>query len=493
MICIAAVKTVKDGFLIRSKIMAKNRFLSREKPLISAVSLFVITTVFYFFGASLRVVEALSLFWPLNAVLAAVFIRYPFLNNPFYYALCYAAMIIYDGVTTSWGTASLLINFSNMVFIITVAVLVQREKRRATTTSPLPVHALSLFNYCIFAAALCALFGAVGSMPVDRHAFYPLFADWFSEQFSTGVLILPCLLSMARPQWPNLRMENLYPLLGVIVCMLASVGIGGAGSLAFPLPALIWCATRYPLPFVCLITLITGMTEIVLVANSIIEIHMTSPLYVNQMFSARLGIATIALCPLMVSVSVETINALVRKASRRADYDYLTQVLSRSGIYEKLRNESYCMAPSNRQLAVMLLDIDHFKNINDTWGHDCGDKILAEFAAVVNKVVGDKGWFARMGGEEFAIVCPAMSNAEAIVLGHQVRERVEHHQFAWKNHTHHITVSLGLSWTACAAASLETCFNAQMTEADRYLYQAKQHGRNQLCAQNVPVMSRAAS
>lgn len=474
--------------------MAKNGIFSQEKPVVSAISLFAVTTVFYFFGASLRVVEALSLFWPLNAVLTAVFIRYSFLNRPVYYALCYVAMLAYDGLTTSWGMASVLINFSNMVFIITVAVLVLRDKRKhPVLDSPLPVHALNLFNYCIFGALLCAIFGAVGSMPVDRHAFYPLFADWFSEQFSTGVLILPCLLTMTWPQWRKQRFDNVYPLLGVVVSMCASVGIGGAGSLAFPLPALIWCATRFPLPFVCLITLLTGMTEIVLVANSIIVINMTSPLYVNQMFSARLGIATIALCPLMVAVSVETINALVRKASKRADYDYLTNVLSRSGIYEVLRKESPNVVPGQRQMTVMLLDIDYFKSINDNYGHDCGDKILAEFAGLVNGVVGTNGWFARMGGEEFVIVCLSIDSQEALALGQQVREEVEKHHFLWNNTVHHITVSLGITWTGDTSSSLEATFNAQMSEADRCLYLAKHRGRNQLCAEGIPVMNLAAS
>ncbi|SQC92298.1 Uncharacterised protein [Cedecea neteri] len=66
-------------------------FFSPEKMLLNAVSVFVLTTLFYFFGASLRLVNDLSLFWPLNAVLAAIFVRNPWLNKAVYYFICYAA------------------------------------------------------------------------------------------------------------------------------------------------------------------------------------------------------------------------------------------------------------------------------------------------------------------------------------------------------------------------------------------------------------------
>jgi hypothetical protein len=97
--------------------------------------------------------------------------------------------------------------------------------------------------------------------------------------------------------------------------VVASVVIGGAGSLSFPLPALIWCAVRYPLPVTCLLTFVTGAIEIILVANSVINIAVATPLTTPMMFSARLGIATMAICPVLVSVSMAAINSLIRAAS----------------------------------------------------------------------------------------------------------------------------------------------------------------------------------
>lgn len=372
------------------------RLFQPDTPLRNASAIFILTTLFYFVGAELRLVEALSLFWPLNGVMAGIFARYVFLHRLHYYAVCYVAMLMYDAVTTNWGMASVVINLSNMIFIVVVAVLVQRDRRLMKKT-PDPLNALRLFNYCLIAALLCALLGAFGSVGIDSHTFWPLFADWFSEQFSTGVLVVPCILTLGLPvRELRVNLEKLLPIVALVVSVAASVVIGGAGSLAFPLPALIWCAVRYSLPATCLLTFITGAIEIILVANSIINIAVATPLSTSMMFSARLGIATMAICPVMVSVSMAAINSLIRQVSLRADYDFLTHVYSRSGLYEALKREETHRHP--RFLTVMLLDIDYFKSINDNYGHECGDRVLASFARQVQQVVGEDGMVARMGG-----------------------------------------------------------------------------------------------
>ena len=95
----------------------------------NSIAIFALTTLFYFIGAELRLVHELSLFWPLNGVMAGVFARYVWLNRLHYYAISYVAMLVYDAITTEWGLVSLAINFSNMMFIVTVALLVVRDKR----------------------------------------------------------------------------------------------------------------------------------------------------------------------------------------------------------------------------------------------------------------------------------------------------------------------------------------------------------------------------
>ncbi|WP_409450341.1 diguanylate cyclase [Cedecea neteri] len=467
----------------------KFSFFSPDKMLLNAISVFALTTLFYFFGASLRLVNDLSLFWPLNAVLAAIFVRNPWLNKAIYYFICYAAMLVYDAFTTQWGWQSTIINFSNMVFIVTAARLLLRYSRNMDESN-WALNAFNIFNFSLIAAILSSLFGAVGSLGIsgDYHEkFMPLYADWVSEQFSTGVLMLPCLLTASWPSWRKLTgivPSDMYPFFSVVIAVCTAMIIGGAGSLAFPLPALIWCAIRYPLPVTALLTLITGGVEIVLVAHAAINLHSEQPLLlVDQMFSARLGIATIAICPLIVSISVDAINQLIKQTSLRADYDYLTGVYSRSGLFEALkRSGRHQPTPQEPLLCVMLLDIDFFKRINDNWGHECGDTVLASFASRVLDTVGERGMVARIGGEEFVVVCRVRDNQQGFEIAEQIRKTIEVSTFHYEEQSLFITVSIGLAEAALGNNTLEATFNQLIPEADKYLYLSKRQGRNKTSA-----------
>jgi hypothetical protein len=119
----------------------------------------------------LRLVQELSFFWPLNAVMVGIFARYVWLNRSYFYATCFVAMMVYDGLTSRWGMgfASLLINFSNMVFIVSLAQLLLWDKRR-TDSMPGPINVLNLFCYCLLAAFSAPRWGRLAQwMSSGRH------------------------------------------------------------------------------------------------------------------------------------------------------------------------------------------------------------------------------------------------------------------------------------------------------------------------------------
>lgn len=266
----------------------------------------------------------------------------------------------------------------------------------------------------------------------------------------------------------------MMPAIALIVSVIASVVIGGAGSLAFPLPALIWCAVRYTPQVTCLLTFVTGAVEIVLVANSVIDISVGSPFSIPEMFSARLGIATMAICPIMVSFSVAAINSLMKQVALRADFDFLTQVYSRSGLYEALKSPSL---KQTQHLTVMLLDIDYFKSINDNYGHECGDKVLSVFARHIQKIVGDKGLVARMDGEEFAVAVPSVNPVDGLLMAEKSVKALNcNHSRQQK--TLYLTVSIGVGSGRASYRTLTDDFNKLMVEADTCLYRSKKDGRN---------------
>ncbi|HDV9124333.1 TPA: GGDEF domain-containing protein [Escherichia coli] len=225
----------------------------------------------------------------------------------------------------------------------------------------------------------------------------------------------------------------------------------------------------------CLLTFVTGAVEVVLVANSVIDISVGSPFSIPQMFSARLGIATMAICPIMVSFSVAAINSLMKQVALRADFDFLTQVYSRSGLYEALKSPSL---KQTQHLTVMLLDIDYFKSINDNYGHECGDKVLSVFAQHIQKIVGDKGLVARMGGEEFAVAVPSVNPVDGLLMAEKIRKGVELQPFTWQQKTLYLTVSIGVGSGCASYRTLTDDFNKLMVEADTCLYRSKKDGRN---------------
>ncbi|WP_458256435.1 MASE1 domain-containing protein [Klebsiella aerogenes] len=456
-----------------------------DQPVRDALVLFTLTILLHFMGAMLRLVQELSFFWPLNAVMAGIFARYVWLNRSYFYAICFAAMLVYDGLTSRWGMgfASLLINFSNIVFIVILAQLVLWDKRRADSM-PGPINALNLFCYCLLAALVCAAVGALGSVDVERATFIPQLADWFSEQFSTAVLILPFILTLTLPSvLGRFRFSQLLPVIALVLSMALGVAVGGAGSLTFPLPALIWCAIRYPLPLTCLLTFITGITEILLVANSLIHLSPDARPQPWQLFSTRLGMAAMLISPVIVATSVEAINNLVKQLALRADFDFQTRVYSRSGLGEALKRQA---PQANKQLSVMVLDIDGFKRVNDTWGHD---GIVEHYRAAPRRQT-----LPRRYAPPFPLRLPVHVRAGQTgparsrrhLLAEKIRQGIESETFTWGQQRIRLTVSLGLQCREVGEGRIAELFNQLLMEADDLLVNAKQAGRNRVCVQALP-------
>jgi diguanylate cyclase (GGDEF)-like protein len=126
----------------------------------------------------------------------------------------------------------------------------------------------------------------------------------------------------------------------------------------------------------------------------------------------------------------------------------------------------------------MLLDIDFFKRINDSWGHECGDMVLASFAARVLDTVGNRGMVARIGGEEFVVVCRTRDPKQGFEIAEQIRKTIEASSFHYEQRSLFITVSIGLAEATLGNNTLEATFNQLIPEADKNLYLSKRQGRN---------------
>jgi diguanylate cyclase (GGDEF)-like protein len=126
-----------------------------------------------------------------------------------------------------------------------------------------------------------------------------------------------------------------------------------------------------------------------------------------------------------------------------------------------------------------MIDVDHFKSINDTYGHHSGDYVLAEVAQILGKNIRTNDILARIGGEEFAIAAPYSNRLAAVVLAERLRKAVEGAEFVFKDTRIPITISIGV---AAQDKNSPVSIDQLLARADARLYVAKRRGRNRLCA-----------
>lgn len=159
-----------------------------------------------------------------------------------------------------------------------------------------------------------------------------------------------------------------------------------------------------------------------------------------------------------------------KKLEYRATVDSLTDVYNRYAFRKFLQDELLRAERFGHHFALIYFDVDHFKSINDTFGHQVGDNVLRELALLVKSSVRKLDTIARIGGEEFAIIAPETSREDAIVLAEKMRLKIETYQFPT---VENITVSLGVT-TFRKGCSVEDMID----HADKALYRAKEKGRN---------------
>jgi len=456
----------------------------------NAFLLFLITLLFCFIGGHLRFPQELSLFWPVNAIVTGVIVRNPFLHQTRYYLATFAAMVFNDIVFSGWALSAFTLNMANLLFVL-VAVTPLVKHLQHDSGSERITNVLRIFPACLLAALVCASWGALAQQADFDAGLATAWGEWFSEQFSTGLMLLPFLLtrdwsSLSPSQF--LQMRKLAPVIALIFSMIIGTMMGGAGSLTFPVPALIWCAIVLPMPLTSLVILLSGIAEIILVSHGVMNIQGDDSLLpVSHLTSAQLGVATIAISPLIVAASMDAIRQLNQRLALRANYDFLTRLLSRSGLYESLHVEPIF---PERKVGVILLDVDYFKAINDNFGHDAGDSVLEEIARRMQRVVGKEGRICRFGGEEFVVVLFDHNPEKLYFLAESIRQKMAKEKFWLQGSTATVTVSLGLAH-GCAEEATEwhRVINRLISAADKNLYLSKRNGRNQTSPVNYRTIT----
>jgi diguanylate cyclase len=162
-------------------------------------------------------------------------------------------------------------------------------------------------------------------------------------------------------------------------------------------------------------------------------------------------------------------QALAQQLAHRATHDALTGVFNRSAVIERASK-----ALRHGSAVMIILDIDEFKRVNDDFGHPAGDAVIMGIVACLRRIVGERGFIGRVGGEEFTVLLPGYEVDDALRQAENMREAIGKHVFA-SPVDRHITASFGVSANP-AGTSFDTAYGL----ADAALYRAKRGGRNRV-------------
>ncbi|NCA98191.1 MAG: GGDEF domain-containing protein [Clostridia bacterium] len=165
------------------------------------------------------------------------------------------------------------------------------------------------------------------------------------------------------------------------------------------------------------------------------------------------------------------------QVSNLAMKDYLTGLMNRTSFDDFMKELCSTQQHAAQGLAILMLDLDHFKRINDTCGHLCGDELLRQFAAILKQSIRSGDLAARYGGEEFAVVARMEDPAQAQDLAERLRHDVECMNFKSGGQEKQVTVSIGALFVP---PKVHLDQNPVLDRADKLLYQAKAEGRNQV-------------
>ena len=170
--------------------------------------------------------------------------------------------------------------------------------------------------------------------------------------------------------------------------------------------------------------------------------------------------------------NISIVMAQISNITKVAEKDELTKIYNRSKFNSLLSSSMRKSLVNNEPFSLIILDVDHFKKINDTYGHDMGDSVLKDMASIIKSELRDRDNFARWGGEEFVVLAESLAEKEASDLSERLRKAIEEYKF-----DRNIKVTCSFGVTQFRFSDTESSI---LKRADEALYVAKDNGRNQV-------------
>ena len=186
---------------------------------------------------------------------------------------------------------------------------------------------------------------------------------------------------------------------------------------------------------------------------------------------------------IQAKISLEKLTRELEEKNRILDHlanlDGLTGVYNHRYFQNTLEQEISRATRTEGSLSLMLIDIDHFKQFNDTHGHQTGDFVLVQFAKTLKENLRNYDTLARYGGEEFVVILPETGPDEALIVGEKLRNAIASKSFSDNRESYQVTASFGVT---SSRPALDDNFTKSrfVSQADEALYDAKEKGRNRV-------------
>ena len=443
-----------------------------------------------------RPLTFLAIFWPANAVLLGLFLRFPTLKNIGGWLGAFIGFMIADLITGNTFLVTLFLTLANLSHALVTLLLIHffkldyKQYNKGLTF--LYLFGISAFGGCLAAASFACL--TVPHLPntfMSMDRIWIDFGMWWTGEILNVIAFLPIVLAIPNQntiqnyfqeykQQP-LQTEILLPFLGVVLSVILTHFFIGPGAIMFPIAALIWAALSYNLFFVSIIN--CGVCMLLYNALTSYYITQSPDAYLETTLSVRIGLFMLALGPLTLTIISRNRQKLYHQILYLANHDGLTTTLNRRYFYEESeRAIAKNTEKTAHSVTILLIDLDHFKKINDQYGHVIGDYVLQEFSRQVKAQIRSHDLFGRLGGEEFAILLKDLTLEQSIAIAQRICNTVFNTPIHLDDQRSlNISVSIGLSYQ-----TLPYCvpFQQLIKRADDALYLAKEKGRNQLCLES---------
>ncbi|SEB51064.1 GGDEF domain-containing protein [Rhodobacter sp. 24-YEA-8] len=439
------------------------------------------------FGIYSRPVGFLASIWPANAIMLGLMLRNPVMAQAPGWMAGFAGFMIGDLLTGAGLEKALILNIANIISISTAYAILTRLPAEISELRQ-PVSMLWIVLASLAGGFASGLLGGIAGIKYWGGDALSGIVYWTAGEFVTYIAFLPVILSapplvQIRKYWYRLDLidrSDLVPAMMVVLTFIASLLIGGPGAVAFPVLALLWCGLTWSVFATAVLTLVFGVMALGVIASGMVPYLDGFP-DKAALSSFRLGASAIALVPITLAIVMRSRNELTERLRYLASHDALTGVTNRAAFHEQASRR---LAAADLSTAMLMIDLDHFKSVNDTWGHAAGDEVLRETARRVVRMLRPADLFARVGGEEFVVMINGVTLEQAQSVAERLLTVVSEQPVRVGDGSILIavTTSIGL---AVARPDGATSPDALMQQADHALYQAKHGGRNRVVTVGV--------